>query len=294
MIEVSMWFPVIVAEFMLVAMILVVVLIVNGRTVQARLRQKIADLREELESAQIPLDIEADEPKPEPAPASAAPEPEAPAGEPKLVLMSQDDVNAATRPKSEGDDEETAEQLCQKLLDATNDQTNKLNSVLERSAALGMKLGAIKSSEQLDDETKSQVQLAIDHMRETDEVLVEAADKGMELEETIRHLQTQSGGGGAGGVDHVSLNEILMARGDGQTEDELEALREEVRQRLLAGVDGGGNTAEAEAKLAALDKEVDDLKTQLEKEKEDFKVVETKLSEITEEYQRLFEQFQPG
>ncbi len=289
MIEVSLWLLVIVVEFVLVLVVVSVAIVLRANAVGARLRARITELQEELAASQIPVDLdhEIEEPVADEAPEVV--------GVTKLVLMSQADVDAAQRPTPEPGEGESIEELLKKLLEKTEAQTNHLNSVLERSASLGMKLGALHGTEGLDEETKSQIQLAIDHMRETDEVLVEAADQGMEVDETIRHAQTkveeQCGGTGPV-VDHVALNEILMARADGQTEEELEQLREEVRQRLLAEPSPGPDP-EAQAKLAELDEEVDNLKTQLAQEKGEFSELQASLAEVTEEYQRLFEQFQP-
>ena len=297
MIEVSLWIPVVVVEILVIVAILVVVFARRERFRRQVLVRKIKKLETELAEGGGAQEAPPDEPEPQ-AEAEADPEPDAesdpePDTPPRLVLLSNEDVEASTRPPADEEDGPTPQELCDKAIEGNQWLSDQLNSVLERSAALGMQLGAIKSREGLDEETKTQIQMAIDHMRETDEVLVEAADKGIELDETLRFVQSKTEAATAVDVDNVSLNEILMARAEGQTEDELTTLREEVRQRLLAPPAPPEVDPEVVERAEALDKEVSDLKAELEKEKSELEHTQAVLADVTEEYQRLFEQFQP-
>ena len=338
MIEISLWVPVFLLEFLAVAALIISIFAHRGKVKRRALQSEVTRLKEEMaarvqEVPDAPVEIEAADSEPE----------ETADGPAKLVLLSQEDVEAASVPAAPSEEsaseassseetasegsasEETASEdsasdessseesapeespasggeepaaLCAQLLEKNEMLTNALNSVLERSAELGMKLGNLKGSSNIDEDGKALVQEMIDHTRDSDEVLVDASDKGMEVDETVRHMQTLLGSvkpvQAGQTVDHVSLNEILMARADGQTEEELARLREEVRQRLLApdpapGNDGGGD---AQA-LAELGEQVTSLQSQLSREQSERRSVEQNLVEITEEYQRLFEQFQP-
>ena len=304
MIEVSLWLLVGFAEILFVAALAFVLMMLLHRSKCRLLETKIEKLKKELATNQGPPDLD----DPEPSEDEAAPPEPAVAGPPQLILLSQDDVAASTRPQpqaaeaSDGESEGEAAgapssgDVYEQLLERNQVLTNSLNTLLEKSAELAMKLGGIHGTEGLDPVVKTEIQDAIDQMRGSDEILVEAADKGMEIDETVRHMQsTANEKEDETPVDHVALNEILMARADGQTEEELEQLREEVRQRLLKPpVDEEAVTKAAEEKIQALDAQLTDLKTQLDHEQNEREQIETKFGEVTEEYQKLFEQFQPS
>ena len=358
MVEISLWGLVVFGQVLIAVSGAWALTSYFGRRRRHRLESKLAALEKELAEQAKPTEFEESPAPPEPAAEEkkeeeAAPEP---AGPPKLVLLSEADVAAATvgadqasaamngdaadaaasddaaasaegeagedaaegeadgeapeeaeasesdaeaasDNEAEGDSGGTAggespEQVIESLIERNQELNNELNQVLERSAELTMKIGGVRSTEGVGQEAKDKLQEVLDHLRDTDEVLVSASDKGMELDERIRFLQTlpsgHDGGGGGVHVDHVSLNEILMARADGQTEEELEKLREEVRNRLLAPppepvvVNKGVSEDEFKA-----------VNSELENEKAERQQLANRLADLTDEYQRLFDQFQP-
>ncbi|MEM7674817.1 MAG: hypothetical protein AAF449_02310 [Myxococcota bacterium] len=223
MIEISAWVLVFLVQLLFVGSVAAVHIIVQQRAIGQNYRQKIAKLEAHLESLKAP-------PPPSP-PIEVSPSS-------RLIFLSEQDIAAATRSSggaSESDSERSLEDLCARLLKGNQEMTNVLDTVLERSASLGVNLGSLKGAEGLSAELKKAIQSAIDLVRQSDEALVQASDKGLELEETLRFLQTKVvSPSPASEIDFASLNEILSARIDGRSEDEVARLRDTVRQRLKA------------------------------------------------------------
>lgn len=233
MIEISAWILVLLIQLLFVGSVATGHIVFQQRAQVHRYRQEIAALEAKVAKFEAPPPPP---PPPEQASSSAAPSP-------RLIFLSEQDVAAATRPAEDSnkdmeDGEQTLDALCVQLLKCNQEMTNVLDTVLERSADLGVKLGALKGAESVSDGLKNGIQGAIDQVRQSDDALVTASDKGLELEESLRFLQTKvvDSQASVSMIDHMSLNEILTARVDGRSEDEMARLREEVRQRLRAVV----------------------------------------------------------
>ncbi len=280
MVSISLWTIVGVAQAVIVVIGGLGFFALRFRSQRKRLLDEIQRLEEELSRTPDKVSLDAE---PDAADRIVT-------GSLQIVLLSQEDVDSATRPQR--GEPTTPDELCQQLLRQNQELSNSLNQMLEQSAELGMKLGSIRSVDSLDEAVKTEIQEAIDQLRTSDERLVEAADAGIAFEETIRHLQDVTGAV-EGPLDHVGLNEILMARADGQSEEELAQLREEVRQRLL-GTSEQSAPGEVDIRVTQLSDELCSMKVELDEVKAERKVVEDHLAELTEEYQRLFEHFQPA
>lgn len=296
MIEISLWVPVIALELGIVLIMAVAGMAWRNRQQRLAYEEEIARLGRAHKDGSASTDVSPEATGPVAssndvgAPAADDEGLETP-GPARLVLLSAEDVSAATPPvgpdAATTADQTNVAELLAGLVERNQALTDRLNGLLERSAELGVQLGSLHGMAGLPDEGKERIQLAIDYTRETDNVLVEASDAGMEIDESIRYLASLSEiSGPAAEVDHVSLNEILMARADGQTEEELAQLREEVKKRLL-----GLREARVETNEPG---EVDVLRTELDQERKQREMMRLSLAEVTEEYQRLFEQFQPS
>lgn len=287
MIEISLWVLVVMIEVLVVTTGLAFFFGYRVRSQRRRFERRVGELQAALNEAQSSVSLDVDfalddqtESLDPPIGRSLRP-----------VLLSDQDVAAAARSEGRGGGADSSELLAT-AIDGHQWLNDRFNSVLERSQALAtLLLKATKSGVLVDEATRTQLQLAIDHMRETDEILASIADKGVELDETLHFLQATTLAPGRGPVDRVSLNEILIARAEGQTEAELTALRQEVRLRLQTPATPVVDPAAAE-RANALGRQVTDLKAKLEKEKSDLERTQAVLADVTAEYQRLFEQFQ--
>lgn len=293
----AMWLLVGLGEAVVLLLIILGAVYWAGLSKRMALNRTIDRLKGELEEALR-------EPEPEPEPEE--PEPEEPE-DPRLVLLEEDELEEIF-----SDVKDTSEAL-KALISALSEKISTLQAksrtlqegietLLTQHAETATLVGGIKGSDDTPDDVKERLQGVIDRMREADDLIIAASDTGLESDDELVAmlgvLEPYSSGEtklAPPMVASFAVNELLIARSEQQSEEEMEAIKERIRNP--PEVVEAHELVEAQEQLEKEREAAAAVRSELEQERgeklalaEEKASLEISLDEVTEEYQKLFEE----
>lgn len=237
-------------------------------------------------------------PPPPPPPPPPPESKEAAEPEWKVVLLEQTDMSEVF---VEGNQAALIEAIdsVREDIGALQGTQEKIQGVIDEfmglTVAVANGLQGLGGGEELDPGVEERRDALIEKMRTVDAALGGLCDETFNLGDRIQSAQervevvTKEGAAAAAPPpSHNAINELILRRADAQTVEEFERLRSE----LLASYSEGAEVVELRSELDAKLAEVQALEGKLTDVETAKGELESNLNEVTEEYRRMFDEFQ--